>query len=325
MEHNPVSGICCKNAVFQKIVLLAQMISSLNTIQFLKKSSPDGKQILYAWFEAMHTRADLLLYAGMPFDRLEFIARTIQDEINRIAKIVNRFDPESELSYLNKNAFAHPCPVSGELAEMIGECLYFHKKTLGCFDITVHSLNGFRSGANAIVLDNEEKTIAFQHPAVQIDLNGYVKGYALRSIAKILKENDIQDSLINLGNSSVLAIGNHPNGKGWSVGIDPQYKKGDTAIALFNECLTTSGNYLKQQHIINPETGKLIEKQDIVSVVTSDPALGEILSTAFFVANDFQRQQMLKHFTPRPPEGGGKKKSPSGDLGVKRLIMTETM
>jgi len=266
-------------------------------MQFLRKSSEEGKHLLYAWFEAMHTRADLLLYAGIPHEQLEFIAQTVQDEILRIEKIANRFDPESELYYVNTNAYDHPCSVSTELAEMIGECIYFHKKTFGCFDITVHSHNIFRFGADTILLNSDEKTIAFQNPDVQIDLNGYVKGYALRAVARILRDNGVEDALINLGNSSVLAIGNHPNGKGWKVGTDPAYKKQATAVTLFNECLTTSGNYLKQPHIINPQTGKLVEKQDIVSVVTSDPALGEILSTAFFVADTFRRQQMIEQFT----------------------------
>jgi len=265
-------------------------------MQFIRKSSNDGDRLLYAWFEAMHTRADLLLRSELPYDRLECTAKMIQDEIIRIEKIADRFNPESELYYVNKNAFDHTCSISDELAEMIGECLYFNKKTFGCFDITVQSFNNFRFGADAILLNDEKKTIAFENPDVQIDLNGYVKGYALRAVAEILRKQGISDALINLGNSSVMAIGNHPEGKGWKVGTDPVYQKGDDAVTLFNECLTTSGDYLRQPHIINPQTGKFVEKRDIVSVVTSDPALGEILSTALFVADSYRRQQMLEQF-----------------------------
>jgi thiamine biosynthesis lipoprotein len=101
-----------------------------------------------------------------------------------------------------------------------------------------------------------------------------------------------------MGNSSILALGNHPHSeKGWRVGIDPAFKKTNTEVTLINECLTTSGNSLKnQRHIINPETGNFVEEKNVVSVVTSDPALGEILSTAFFVADDSCRQSMLSDY-----------------------------
>ncbi len=58
------------------------------------------------------------------------------------------------------------------------------------------------------------------------------KGYALETIKSILNECVIENALINMGNSSVLALGNHPVGTGWKV----------NNILLHNECLTTSGN-----------------------------------------------------------------------------------
>lgn len=269
----------------------------MTNIQFFRKSLSDGKKILYAWFEAMHTRVDLLLYSGVSFDNLETIVNIVYEKIIDIEIVANRFNSGSELYRINKHASEQPCNISGELAEMIRECLIFHEKTYGCFDITVNSFNNFRSGIDKINLDIEKKTIAFQHPDIQIDLNGYLKGYALRHVIQILDENSIHDALINMGNSSVMAMGNHPNGKGWSVGLDPALKKDTAGIKLYNECLTTSGNCSEmRRHIINPETGEFVSKKGVVSLVTSDPAIGEILSTAFFVADNFQQKSMLEQF-----------------------------
>jgi thiamine biosynthesis lipoprotein len=293
MDFNPVDNIWSENSIFQKIVF------SMATIQFMRKSSSDGKNLLYAWFEAIHTRIDLLLYAEVSHEHLESTANAVQKSILEIEAIANRFNPESELYYINKYAFAHSCSISEKLAEMIQECLLFREKTFGSFDITVNSFNHFRFGTAFIHLNFKEKTITFQHPDIQIDLNGYLKGYALRCIAPVLDKYFISNALINMGNSSILAIGNHPYGEGWRVGIDPEYSKKDAEITLFNECLTTSGNSLKHQHIINPETGKYVTENSAVSVVTSDPALGEILSTAFFVADDLRRQWMLAEFPVR--------------------------
>jgi thiamine biosynthesis lipoprotein len=272
----------------------------MSPVQFLRKSPANGKNLLYAWFEAMHTRVDMLLSADLPHAQLEGAASTMQAKIDAIEAIANRFKPGSELDYINRNAFTQSCTVSGELAEMIRECLSFHPKTFGCFDITVNSLNHFRSGTGFIQLDVENKTIRFQHPDLQIDLNGYVKGYALRVLSRMLSDNAIRDALISMGNSSILAIGNHPYGKGWSVGLDPVFKNREKAVTLFNECLTTSGNGLKKRrHIIDPETGEWIDKTAPVSVITSDPAWGEILSTAFFVADAVSRERMLEELPVR--------------------------
>ena len=267
----------------------------MTKIQFIRKSTSDNKNILYAWFEAMHTRVDMLLYAGISHENLELVASSIQNEIDRIETIVNRLDSGSELFFINNNASDKPCTISDELAEMICECLIFNKKTFGCFNITVNSLNRFRSGIDNIHLDSENKIITFNHPDVQIDLNGYIKGYALRTIAQILRKNNIPDALISMGNSSILAIGNYPQGEGWKIGLDTEYNKNNIEVTLFNECLTTSGNSSKNpRHIINPQTGKFVKKMDTVSVITTDPALGEIFSTAFFVADANQRQLMLE-------------------------------
>ena len=261
----------------------------------MRKTLADGNNLLYAWFEAMNTRVDALFYAAIPHHDLEQIATAIQDKIRKIEAIANRFNPKSELYQLNKQAFAQPFPISKELAEMINECLVFHKKTFGCFDITVNSHNNFRYGADNILLDVEKKTVQLRHRDVQVDLNGYVKGYALRAAVQMLRENAIRNALINMGNSSIQAIGNHPNGEGWSVGLDPAFNKSVATVTLHDECLTTSGNGTgKPRHIINPATGELVGEAATVSVVTSDAALGEILSTALFVADASQQKSMLE-------------------------------
>lgn len=49
-----------------------------------------------------------------------------------------------------------------------------------------------------------------------------------------------------MGNSSILALGNHPVGSGWKI----------NDILLHNECLTTSGNDSpSRRHIVSPQNG----------------------------------------------------------------------
>ena len=65
----------------------------------------------------------------------------------------------------------------------------------------------------------EAQSVFFQQAGTTINLSGFLKGYALDKIREILKVHIIANALINMGNSSVLALGNHPVGTGWKVSL----------------------------------------------------------------------------------------------------------
>ena len=106
-----------------------------------------------------------------------------------------------------------------------------------------------------------------------------------------------------MGNSSVLALGNHPAGAGWKVNFGNQSETKKTgepqSILLYNECLTTSGNELDgRRHIISPQNGNFVEGIRQIAVVTKNGAVGEILSTALFAADPEQRETLLASLRP---------------------------
>lgn len=251
---------------------------------------------MYAWFSAMFTRVDIVIYDSATRNDLMGIVEKIEAEIARQESIGNRFDDKSELSIINRNAYQNEMSLSDELFNIISECLEYNKKSLGYFDITVNSLNGFRKGTESIELDEQKHTIRFLHPDVKLDLSGFIKGYALRSAVGILKAENINNALVNLGNSSVCALGNHPYGQGWKVNIPGT----DAECVLHNECLTTSGNEPgKQWPVTNPATGEAAEAKQPVSVITTDPAIGEAVSTAAYLANPSDLSVILKQFGAR--------------------------
>ena len=136
-----------------------------------------------------------------------------------------------------------------------------------------------------------------------INLSGFLKGYALEKTRKLLQYYEVKDALINMGNSSVLALGHHPLADGWKVNFGQSavtQAKEWPEIFLKNECLTTSGNDShERKHIIDPQTGKLIEGKREVAVVTANGAVGEVLSTSLFVADARQRELLKVEFCPR--------------------------
>lgn len=264
-------------------------------MQFSEKIFDGNKKLLYAWFSAMFTRIDVILCAAAGDENLIEIATRIQDEILRVEAFANRFDEASELSRVNRNAFENEIVVTEELYRIIDECLGYNQQTLGYFDITANSLNNFRAGAESVILREENHSVRFLHPDVQLDLSGYIKGWSLRAVSEILHEEKIRNALVNAGNSSVLTLGNHPYGKGWKI-ANPAT---GAECVLTDECLTTSGNHENTKcPVINPLTCEA-EVRKPVSVVTVDPALGEVLSTALYLADDAERGQILGQFAAR--------------------------
>ena len=257
-------------------------------IQHMYKLSHEGSGLLYAWFLSMHTRVDIILYSKKTEGELLFVVNYIYDALCRLEKMANFYNPASELAYVNRTAFVSPVVLSEELYSMIDLCLEYNGKTLGCFDITVHSENYTQTTIYSVHLSAEEHSIHFSQPGVSINLSGFLKGYALETIKDILNESMIENALINMGNSSILALGNHPVGTGWKV----------NNILLHNECFTTSGNDSpKRRHIISPRNGKLVEGVKQIAVVTTNGAIGEILSTSLFAADSEQREALLAKFS----------------------------
>ncbi|MCD8166241.1 MAG: FAD:protein FMN transferase [Bacteroides sp.] len=215
-----------------------------------------------------------------------------------LEQMANYYDTGSELYKLNQLASKQPVALSQELYSLIESALRYREETCGCFDISVQSRNYNKDTWQGINLLPELTSVSFQQPGIQVDLSGFLKGYALEKIRNLLSEYTIKDALINLGNSSVLAVGSHPYGEGWKVGFDnnPTFAS-RPEILLQDECLTTSGNNTSgRKHIISPLTGQPVEGVKYVAVVTPGGVEGEVLSTGLFVATSAQRSKIMKSF-----------------------------
>ena len=132
------------------------------TIQHLYKPSDDGNSLFYAWFLSMHTRVDIILYSLRKEGELLSVVNRIYDALCRLEKIANFYDPDSELSFVNRTASISPVVLSEELYSMIDLCLEYNEKTLGCFDVTVHSDNYNQDTIHSVHLSVEDHSL-FSH------------------------------------------------------------------------------------------------------------------------------------------------------------------
>lgn len=256
----------------------------------------------YNYYESSSLfHGSLLNIMGTRFDILivtenktlgEDLWNKIQLELTRLDKLLNRFDMESEVSQLNKNAYSSPFSISPEMLDILLSCKTYLDKTSGLFDITLNDYN-------KVLLNAGNKSVSFIEKDLHLDFGGYAKGYATEKIKDILLENNIESSFINFGNSSIYALGSHPYGNCWSIGIENPYKKGEMLgeYKLKDESMSTSGNMLSNpKHIVNPFTGIYNEEKKTVSIVTKNAIDAEVLSTTLMIAQKEEEGKILNHF-----------------------------
>ncbi len=116
----------------------------------------------------------------------------------------------------------------------------------------------------------------------QMNLGGIGKGYAVEAARQLLMNQGIKRAIIDM-HSSIAVIGD-----GWKIGIlDPRTKETKyffkRIILNDGEALSTSGQYERLGHIIDPLTSKPADKCKSVTVIGEDAALTDALSTAVFV------------------------------------------
>jgi thiamine biosynthesis lipoprotein len=140
----------------------------------------------------------------------------------------------------------------------------------------------------------ENTTVWSDNAAVQLDLGGYAKGYALDEAVRILKANGIRNALVNIG-GNVIALGTHGD-RPWRVGIQHPRQAGTLATLDLHdgEAIGTSGDYQRYfevaghrySHLIDPRTAMpATGMQSVTVLVTGDHAgtRSDALSKPLFI------------------------------------------
>ncbi|GHT03063.1 hypothetical protein FACS189423_03110 [Bacteroidia bacterium] len=227
------------------------------------------------------------------FEKSEKELVDIWDEAEKalkaLEKMFNRFDRESETAKVNAGAQSKPVELSDALWEVIMECRGFYEKTDGNFDIT---LSNFKH----LIIKEENHSVQFDKPGMLIDFGGIAKGYALQKIAEIIQKAGIRRALANFGNSSALAVGAHPHGDSWKIGIhNPFNNKLLETICLCDTAMSVSGNSPQNTRHIVSKDNQWIRENKITAIVAGDPVEAEVITTAW-IASQEEKPVWLQEF-----------------------------
>ena len=295
-----------------------RQIFLLFTVLLLISCSP--KEPLYnTQTYVFGTLVDISIY-GETEERAQTVSTAIISQYNDLHHRLHAWQP-SELSTIN-NAFTTgqtPITVAPDITQMIADITTLSNQSKGAFNPAIGQLIklwGFHSDTFTPHQIHEKsiEALVAKHPqmsdivikgnqiysnnsAVQLDLGGYAKGYALDIGLAYLREQNIHNALINIG-GNIVALGQHGE-QPWRVGI--QHPRQPNAIATLalpsGWAIGTSGDYQRYFilegkrycHIINPSTGYPAQGTQSVTVLIPPQAnagvLSDVTSKPIFIAN----------------------------------------
>jgi thiamine biosynthesis lipoprotein len=239
------------------------------------------------------------------------------DRVEWLEQLLSVYRPDSELSRLNRTAFAVEQSVSPDMFALLNLALEIHRATGGCFDITAHSLTeawGFarrqgrmpteqqladameQVGSHHISIDTERRTVRYLRSGLRVNSGGIGKGYALDRAAEFFRRRNVHDFFIHGGKSSILASGHRrdlDSNRGWKVAVNhPEQARIQLGeLTLVDTALGTSGpanqffyyNGVRYGHIIDPRTGQPASGILSVTVLHPSACYADALATGLFV------------------------------------------
>ncbi len=231
------------------------------------------------------------------------IKRVVDARLKKINSIMSTWDPESDISRINKAAAGIWMDLHPDLLMLLAFAFDLSEKTRGKYDVTTAPLinvwgfgpdgekkiptqqqikNAMKiSGYGKIDLRQKEKQLKKRFDGNCIDLSSIAKGYGVDVVAGILENFKIKNYMVEIGGE--IRTRGYKKDKPWKIAIEsPRPVKNRTYNKILNltDCaVATSGDYrnffesgeIRYSHTIDPESGRPVQNDLAgVSVVIPD-------------------------------------------------------
>ncbi|MCW2241087.1 FAD:protein FMN transferase [Azospirillum canadense] len=246
------------------------------------------------------------------------------EEVARLERVFSLYRPDSALSRLNRDGALEAPPA--DLVRLLAETVDVGHRTDGAFDPTVQPLwqlyagHFGRPGADpdgppaAVVraalglvdyrsLRVEPGRVGFARRGMAATLNGIAQGYVTDRVAERLRGEGMGDVLVDMG--EIRAMGHHPAGRPWTVGLKDPVDEGRTVetLEVADRAVATSGGYGtlfdpagRFTHLFDPASGGCAREWLAVTVMAPDATTADALSTALSVVPEDRARTILNRF-----------------------------
>lgn len=222
--------------------------------------------------------------AGEPPTYAEQAAQAALADLERLEEDLSRFVPTGDVARLSAAAPGEKVRVGLDAFECLRIAERVRRETGGAFDVTAGSGCG-ADGAQAMLLDESDHSVALARGGVGVDLGGIGKGYALDRMAEILRDWTIASALLDAGGSTVLALEPPADEDGWPVALGGAGTAAGAVgrVLLAGRALAGSAASPSHPHIFDPRTGRPALGKRGAWALAPSAAEADALSTAFFV------------------------------------------
>ena len=228
-------------------------------------------------------------------------------EIERLERIFSLYRRNSAVVLLNRQGGLDNPPL--DLVRLLSESRGFWSLTGGAFDPTVQPLwdlyprhfarpdadpagphpreiAAARSRIGFDRVDFDARRVSLAKPGAAVTFNGIAQGYITDRVADLLRSQGVDRVLLELG--EVRALGRHPGGRAWQVGLaDPgDPRRTARTIEIEDGAVATSGGYGtlfdadgRHHHLFDPATGLSANRYRSVSVEAPLATTADALST----------------------------------------------
>jgi len=246
-------------------------------------------------------------------------------EVNESMSVYNS---NSELNRINRLGSGEMTGVSDGLLEIIRKSIEISNISSGAFDITAGPLVelwGFGKDDTAkeapsprrikailpmvnyrnIIVDEKNRKIGLKKAGMKIILSSIAKGYAVDKAIEILREEGIENAIVNAG-GDLYCLGRGLRGAPWVIGIKDPRRPGQVIanFELTDRACATSGDYenffitqgRRFSHLIDPRTGQPIQN-GLLSVTVLTPTCLEAdgLATAIFILGEKEGLELINN------------------------------
>ncbi|MFA5570564.1 MAG: FAD:protein FMN transferase [Sphaerochaetaceae bacterium] len=297
-----------KNAI--RFIFIGTLFLLFLAFSCVRTDKPHTKEPQARTEVHLGTVCRITIYDNPTKEAFEKVFRRLEEIEDRMSLHLDT----SEIALINEASGKHFVEVSPDTFYVIKTALEAAALSGGAFDPTVGPLvdawdiagdNPRRPSQQEIdhlltlidytqvELDESNYSVKLLHSGMMLDVGGIAKGYAADEAARVLRENNVQQAIINLG-GNVLAMGLKADGSRWRIGIqNPELDRGEHIIVLDldNQTLVTSGPYERffeedgiiYHHILDTSTGYPVQNHvSSVSIVTDKSIWADALSTAVF-------------------------------------------
>lgn len=270
----------------------------------------------------------IIIGEKIPSDKLAQTEKVILHTFQEINDTYNKWNPDSELSRLNRLHAGVIATISSNLERFLQMTDLVVTLTEGRFDPTIEPLQQLWKQhlvlgniPSAADIDNIVPAIGWDkvhiangmfykdHDLTSLDLGGIAKGYCVDLLVERLNALGYANVFVEWG-GEIRASGQHPDNRPWKIFIShlgsTNQEEAIAHVELTDMAIATSGDYLqnwhvnekKYFHIFRPQTYCPLESTDhsiaSASVVASSCFLADGLATA---AMTFSSPQEAEEWT----------------------------